>query len=45
MYTVTLGIIYGSPPLLKQQNASVTFHDARKKSPGKQRYGELILTG
>ena len=41
----TQDIIYGSPPLLNQHNVSVTFHDARKKSPGKQRYGELILTG
>ena len=39
----TQDIIYGSPPLLNEHNVSVTFHDARKKSPGKQRYGELIL--
>ena len=32
-----------SPPLVKQHNPSVTFHDAWKKSPGKQRYEQRFL--
>jgi len=39
----TQDIIYGPPPLLNQHNVSVTFHDARKKSAGKQRYEERFL--
>jgi hypothetical protein len=43
---VIQGIIYGSPPHFKQQNATVTFHDARKKSTGKQWYfvAKIVLT-